>query len=84
MSWFLFLIGLLFPVLAAAATWSRGAGTGAHSRVDAALAVLDGVVALALMRAIVPWAALSEWLWWVPVLVLAGAAAGLAWTWGER
>lgn len=84
MSWFLFGIGTLFPVIAVFAAWPAGPAFAAKSRADGALALLDGILALALMRVIVPWAELSGWLWAVPVLVLAAAAVGLVWTWAER
>lgn len=84
MSWFLWGVGTLFPLLAAASSWVRGPALGAKSRVDGALALLDGVVALALMRALVPWAELGVLLWWIPVVLLAIATAGLLWTWPER
>lgn len=83
-AWVGLLIAVLFAGGAALACWLRAPGLGARSRVDGATAILDGLVALALARAVVPWAELGALLWLLPVLLLAAAAAGLVWTWPRR
>ena len=83
-AWVGLLIAVLFAGGAALACWLRAPGLGARSRVDGATSILDGLVALALARAVVPWAELGALLWFGPVLLLAAAAAGLAWTWPQR
>lgn len=64
-------------------TWTTGP-MAAKARLPALRSVLDAVIAMALVRQLLPWTSATSWLWAVAAAVVGLGAAGVVLRWREQ
>jgi hypothetical protein len=76
-------VAFAFAAAFVASAFSRRPAFAARSRLELVLTGLDAAAALVLARALMPWADLSPFLWFVPVVAVAAGVFGAVLRWAE-
>lgn len=76
-------VAFAFAAVFAASAFSRRPSFAPRSRLELLLTGLDAAAALVLARALMPWADVSPFLWFVPVAAVAAGVFGAVLRWAE-
>ena len=76
-------VAFAFAAAFAASSFSHRPSFAPRSRLELVLSGLDAAAALVLARALMPWADVSPFLWFVPVAVVAAGVFGTVLRWAQ-